>query len=92
MSDDNENTNKQPTLYFYQVTQTRDGKAYENYLGAGSRKESGIGSDIRLNAQTVDGRMTMYTAEERIALLKQRRERSAAERQAEPQKEQEREA
>lgn len=78
MSDENESTGKQPTHYLYQVNQRRDGKTYENYVGSGFPAKSGVGTEVRLASLPVDGRVMLYTAEERLSMLKQGKQQEHA--------------
>lgn len=78
MSESDDQQPSQPSHYFYKVSQRRDGKTFQNYLGGGFQNKTGLGTEVKFDSVPIDGRMTMYTAEERLEMLKQQKQAGAA--------------
>lgn len=64
MSD--EQTPKRPSHYAYKVNEGQDGKSYFNKIGAAFPHHDGQGFNVVLDAQPVDGRLTLRTPQERV--------------------------
>jgi len=69
---------KPPSHVAYQVSRGKDGQSYFNRIGAAFEHKDGAGFDIRLSATPVDGRITLRTAEDRLASIKEGKQAGAA--------------